>query len=66
MVDGGGEELLEEVAVAKGDFHSVQPGFDQVTGDVGVADIARLSGARISGQEDAQDSSRLALPNPVD
>jgi len=36
-----------------------------VTGDVGVADIARLSAARVSGQEDEQDSSRLALPNPV-
>ena len=36
-----------------------------VTGDVGVADIARLSAARVSGQEDEQDSSRLALPNPA-
>ena len=36
-----------------------------VTGDVGVADIARLSAARVSSQEDAQDSSRLALPNPA-
>jgi amidophosphoribosyltransferase len=36
-----------------------------VTGDVGVADIARLSAARVSGQEDEQDSSRLALPNPL-
>jgi amidophosphoribosyltransferase len=36
-----------------------------VTGDVGVADIARLSAARFSSQEDEQDSSRLALPNPV-
>ena len=36
-----------------------------VTGDVGVADIARLSAARVSGQEDEQDNSRLALPNPV-
>jgi len=36
-----------------------------VTGDVGVADIARLSAARISSQEDEQDNSRLALPNPV-
>ena len=36
-----------------------------VTGDVGVADIARLSAARVSSQEDEQDSSRLALPNPV-
>ena len=36
-----------------------------VTGDVGVDDIARLSAARVSGQEDAQDSSRLALPNPA-
>ncbi len=36
-----------------------------VTGDVGVADIARLSAARVSSQEDEQDSSRLALPNPA-
>jgi len=36
-----------------------------VTGDVGLADIARLSAARVSGQEDEQDSSRLALPNPA-
>jgi len=36
-----------------------------VTGDVGIADIARLSAARVSGQEDEQDSSRLALPNPA-
>ena len=36
-----------------------------VTGDVGVADIARLSAARVNGQEDELDSSRLALPNPA-
>ena len=36
-----------------------------VTGDVGLADIARLSAARVSGQEDEQDVSRLALPNPA-
>jgi len=36
-----------------------------VTGDVGVADIARLSAARVSSQEDEQDNSRLALPNPI-
>ena len=36
-----------------------------VTGDVGVADIARLSAARVSSEEDEQDSSRLALPNPA-
>ena len=36
-----------------------------VTGDVGVADIARLSAARVNSQEDEQDNSRLALPNPV-
>jgi hypothetical protein len=49
VVDGGGEELLEEVAVAKGDFHTVQPGFDQVTGDVGVGgdDLFDLAFARL-------------------
>ena len=36
-----------------------------VTGDVGAADIARLNAARIGGVEDEQDTSRLALPNPV-
>jgi amidophosphoribosyltransferase len=36
-----------------------------VTGDVDDADIARLNAARVGGSEDAQDTSRLALPNPV-
>jgi amidophosphoribosyltransferase len=56
-----------------GELNTAIKGFDAscfdgvyVTGDVSVADIARLSGARISVQEDAQDSSRLALPNPAD
>ena len=40
-------------------------GMPAFRGDVGVADIARLSAARVSGQEDEQDSSRLALPNPL-
>ena len=58
---------------AIGDLNTAIKGFDAscfdgiyVTGDVGVADIARLSGARVSGQDDAHDSSRLALPNPAD
>ena len=36
-----------------------------VTGDVDDADIARLNAARVGGSEDAQDTSRLALPTPV-
>jgi amidophosphoribosyltransferase len=36
-----------------------------VTGDVDAADIARLNAARVGGVEDEQDTSRLALPNPV-
>jgi amidophosphoribosyltransferase len=64
---------VDAMKSAIGTLNTAIKGFDAscfdglyVTGDVGVADIARLSGARISGQEDAQDSSRLALPNPVD
>ena len=64
---------VDAMKSAIGTLNNAIKGFDAscfdgiyVTGDVGVADIARMSGARISGQEDAQDSSRLALPNPVD
>ena len=64
---------VDAMKSAIGTLNTAIKGFDAscfdgiyVTGDVSVADIARLSGARISGQEDAQDSSRLALPNPVD
>jgi amidophosphoribosyltransferase len=34
-----------------------------VTGDITVADIARLNSNRIVVEEDADDNSRLALPN---
>ena len=64
---------VEAMKTAIGDLNTAIKGFDAscfdgiyVTGDVGVVDIARLSGARVSGQEDAHDSSRLALPNPAD
>jgi len=64
---------VDAMKTAIGSLNAAIKGFDAscfdgvyVTGDVSVADIARLSGARISVQEDAQDSSRLALPNPAD
>jgi len=64
---------VDAMKSAIGELNTAIKGFDAscfdgvyVTGDVSVADIARLSGARISVQEDAQDSSRLALPNPAD
>ncbi|TCP18296.1 amidophosphoribosyltransferase [Simplicispira metamorpha] len=37
-----------------------------VTGDITVADIERLNDERPAGQEDAEDTSRLALPNAHD
>ncbi len=63
---------VDAMKTAIGSLNTAIKGFDAscfdgvyVTGDVGVADIARLSAARVSSQEDEQDSSRLALPNPV-
>lgn len=35
-----------------------------VTGDIGAADIQRLNANRVSGDENEEDTSRLALPNP--
>ena len=37
-----------------------------VTGDVTADDIARLNSARVGGDENKEDTSRLALPNPAD
>jgi amidophosphoribosyltransferase len=34
-----------------------------ITGDITVADIARLNQQRLNTEEDAEDNSRLALPN---
>ena len=34
-----------------------------ITGDITVADIARLNQQRVNTEEDAEDNSRLALPN---
>ena len=63
---------VDAMKTAIGSLNTAIKGFDAscfdgvyVTGDVGLADIARLSAARVSGQEDEQDVSRLALPNPV-
>jgi len=63
---------VDAMKTAIGSLNTAIKGFDAscfdgvyVTGDVGLADIARLSAARVSVQEDEQDSSRLALPNPA-
>ncbi len=37
-----------------------------VTGDVTLEDIVRLNSGRVGGDENQEDSSRLALPNPED
>lgn len=37
-----------------------------VTGDVTLEDIVRLNSARVGGDENQDDASRLALPNPED
>jgi amidophosphoribosyltransferase len=34
-----------------------------ITGDITAADIARLNQQRVNTEEDAEDNSRLALPN---
>ena len=63
---------VDAMKKAIGSLNSRVSGFDAscfdgvyVTGDVGAADIARLNAARVGGVEDEQDTSRLALPNPV-
>ncbi|MFM1980516.1 MAG: hypothetical protein RLZ68_1781 [Pseudomonadota bacterium] len=37
-----------------------------VTGDISSGDIARLNENRVGGDESQEDTSRLALPNPID
>jgi amidophosphoribosyltransferase len=37
-----------------------------VTGDISFGDIARLNENRVGGDESQEDTSRLALPNPID
>jgi amidophosphoribosyltransferase len=37
-----------------------------VTGDVTADDISRLNASRVGGDENKEDTSRLALPNPAD
>jgi amidophosphoribosyltransferase len=37
-----------------------------VTGDITASDIARLNTHRVGGDENAEDNSRLALPNPTE
>ena len=36
-----------------------------VTGDITSDDIARLNESRVGGEENQEDTSRLALPNPA-
>jgi amidophosphoribosyltransferase len=35
-----------------------------VTGDITLEDIIRLNASRVGGDENQEDTSRLALPNP--
>jgi amidophosphoribosyltransferase len=37
-----------------------------VTGDITSADISRLNESRVGGEDNQEDTSRLALPNPAD
>jgi amidophosphoribosyltransferase len=37
-----------------------------VTGDITSDDISRLNEKRVGGEENQEDTSRLALPNPAD
>jgi amidophosphoribosyltransferase len=65
--------IYQEVDAMKRAIGSLNPdikGFDAscfdgvyVTGDITAADIARLNSNRVALDEDADDNSRLALPN---
>ena len=64
---------VEGMKRAIGSLSSQLAGFDAscfdgvyVTGDVTADDIARLNSARVGGDENKEDTSRLALPNPAD
>jgi amidophosphoribosyltransferase len=56
---------------AIGSLNSRITGFDAscfdgiyVTGDITSDDISRLNASRLGGEENQEDTSRLALPNP--
>jgi len=64
---------VEGMKKAIGSLNLKLTGFDAscfdgvyVTGDITADDIARLNSSRPSAEEGDEDSSRLALPNPVD
>ena len=61
---------VEGMKRAIGSLNPAITGFDAscfdgvyVTGDITAADIDRLNDSRVSAEEDAEDNSRLALPN---
>jgi amidophosphoribosyltransferase len=68
--------IYQDVEAMKKAIGSLNPsisGFDAscfdgvyVTGDITAADIARLNENRVGGDEGAEDTSRLALPNHAD
>ena len=64
---------VEGMKKAVGSLSTKLAGFDAscfdgvyVTGDITLEDIARLNDNRLSTQEEQEDNSRLALPNPAD
>ncbi len=63
---------VEAMKKAIGSLNSKISGFDAscfdgvyVTGDITSDDIARLNENRVGGEENQEDTSRLALPNPA-
>ena len=61
---------VEPMKKAVGSLNPALQGFDAscfdgvyITGDITTDDIAALNAARVGGSEDAEDTSRLALPN---
>ena len=64
---------VEAMKKAIGSLNKELNGFDAscfdgvyVTGDITDADISRLNSNRVGGDENQEDTSRLALPNPQD
>jgi amidophosphoribosyltransferase len=62
---------VDAMKKAIGSLNSKIIGFDAscfdgvyVTGDITSDDIARLNASRVGGEENQEDTSRLALPNP--
>ena len=64
---------VDAMKKAVGSLNNKISGFDAscfdgvyVTGDINSDDIERLNASRIAGEENHEDSSRLALPNPAE